>query len=88
MKCTKQFAPSAVKNAKFPSNPTAQDQYTAESALQEKARKIRFWQKKILDTVYASYQQTEDSFYFFSFSLFYILNAQLIQKAKLTTGIT
>ena len=33
MKCTKQFAPIAVKNAKFPSNPTAQDQYTAKSAL-------------------------------------------------------
>ena len=33
MKCTKQFAPIAVKNAKFPSNPTAQDQYTAESAM-------------------------------------------------------
>jgi len=32
-KCTKQFAPIAVKNAKFPSNPTAQDQYTAKSAL-------------------------------------------------------
>jgi len=33
VKCTKQFAPIAVKNAKFPSNPTAQDQYTAKSAL-------------------------------------------------------
>ena len=33
VKCTKQFAPNAVKNAKFPSNPTAQDQYTAESAM-------------------------------------------------------
>jgi len=33
VKCTKQFALIAVKNAKFPSDPTAQDQYTAESAL-------------------------------------------------------
>jgi len=33
VKCTRQFAPTAVKNAKFPSNLTAQDQYTAESAL-------------------------------------------------------
>jgi hypothetical protein len=33
VKCTKQFALIAVKNAKFPSNPTAQDQYTAESAM-------------------------------------------------------
>ena len=33
VKCTKQFVPIAVRNAKFPSNLTAQDQYTAESAL-------------------------------------------------------
>jgi len=33
VKCSKQFALIAVKNAKFPSNPTAQDQYTAESAM-------------------------------------------------------
>jgi hypothetical protein len=33
VKCTKQSAPIAVKNAKFPSSPTAQDQYTAENAM-------------------------------------------------------
>ena len=33
VKCTKQFVPSVARNAKFPSNLTAQDQYTAESAL-------------------------------------------------------
>jgi len=33
VKCTKQFAPIAARNAKFPSNLTAQGQYTAESAL-------------------------------------------------------
>jgi hypothetical protein len=33
VKCTKQFALIVVRNAKFPSNPTAQDQYTAESVM-------------------------------------------------------
>jgi hypothetical protein len=33
VKCTKQFALIVVRNAKFLSNPTAQDQYTAKSAL-------------------------------------------------------
>ena len=33
VKCSKQFALIAVKNAKFPSNPTVQDQYTAENAM-------------------------------------------------------
>jgi len=33
VKCTKQFALIVARNAKFHSNPTAQDQYTAESAL-------------------------------------------------------
>jgi hypothetical protein len=33
VKCSKQFALIAVKNAKFPSNPTAQGQYTAESVM-------------------------------------------------------
>jgi hypothetical protein len=33
VKCTRQFALIAVRNAKFPSNLTAQDQYTAKSAM-------------------------------------------------------
>jgi len=33
VKCTKRFAPIVVKNVKSPSNLTAQDRYTAESAL-------------------------------------------------------
>jgi 3-hydroxymyristoyl/3-hydroxydecanoyl-(acyl carrier protein) dehydratase len=39
VKCSKQFALIAVKNAKFPSNLTAQDQYTAKSALPREDRK-------------------------------------------------
>jgi hypothetical protein len=33
VRCIKRFALIVVRNAKFPSNPTAQDQYTAENVM-------------------------------------------------------
>jgi hypothetical protein len=35
-RCTRQFALNVVRNAKFPSNPTQADLFTAESAGQRK----------------------------------------------------
>jgi hypothetical protein len=60
VKCTKQFALIAVKNAKFLSNPTAQDQYTAESVLPREGQVLA---EEDTRHIYASYQQAEDSFF-------------------------
>jgi len=76
VKCTKQFALIAVKNVKFPSNLTAQDQYTAESALLKEGPQDQIGHIEDINTVFTGYQQIKDSLYFFrSLSFFDMLSA-------------